>query len=48
LIWLRIGSRDEFVLEQTVMKISVRNCYYTVRNILEERRYFLLRAEKLK
>jgi hypothetical protein len=25
LIWLRIGSRGEFVLKQTVVKITVRN-----------------------
>jgi hypothetical protein len=36
LIWLRIGSRGEFVSRQTVMKVRVRNYHYTLRNIPEE------------
>jgi len=44
LIWLRIGSSGEFVLKQTVVKISVRNNHYTLCNNPEERRSFLLRV----
>jgi len=48
LIWLRIGSRGELVLKQTVMKITERNYYYTLRNISEERKSFPLRGKSLK
>jgi len=46
-VWLRIGSRGEFMLKRTVMKITTRNCHNTLHNIPVERRSILLRGESL-